>query len=173
MAESRHDIEKAILPMNVSRPPLNWGTPTRGKLSANEWDILCLYMLPITLIRVWGYKKPEAMGDNDRSIIEAYRTRRFKAILHNYIDLVKAMLMVVNRVTSAAHAASFKNHIQRHLQTLQALFDDFHVKPINHVPQHFDFFLEFLGPTFAYHVPGFERINFLLQNTNTNRKHGR
>lgn len=172
MAESRLDIERAILPMNVSRPPVNWGTPSRGKLSANEWDILCLYFLPITLIRIWGYNTQKAAAGTDKGNAEAYRIDRFKVILHNYIDLVKAMLMVVNRISSDAHAASYRDHIRRHLQTLQKLFGHFHVKPVNHIAQHFDHFLSFMGPSYAYHVPGFERINFLLQNTNTNRKHG-
>lgn len=55
MEASWQDIKNAILPLNIERPPKNWGTTTRGKLSTDQWDMICLYFLPITSIRIWGY----------------------------------------------------------------------------------------------------------------------
>ncbi|KIY62627.1 hypothetical protein CYLTODRAFT_361167 [Cylindrobasidium torrendii FP15055 ss-10] len=157
MEASRLDLQNAILPMNVDRPPYNWGTPTRGKLSAEQWDLVCLVFLPITAIRLWGYP---------------YRDARFRAILHNMIDLVKAMLMVVNRTSSQGHADSYRQHLDRHLQTITKLFPHYYLKPIHHIASHFPDFLGFLGPSHGFQIPAFERINYMLQSTNKNRKHG-
>lgn len=59
------------LPSWVDRVPANVGTRARGKLSANQWHILCVVHLPIILIPLWS-KKGET----------------FKKMLENYLDLV-------------------------------------------------------------------------------------
>jgi hypothetical protein len=48
------DMARTQLPSWVTDVPHNWGTATRGKLSANNWRVICTMHLPITLIRLWG-----------------------------------------------------------------------------------------------------------------------
>ena len=48
------DMALTELPSWVTDVPRDWGTKTRGKLSANNWRVICTVHLPITLIRLWG-----------------------------------------------------------------------------------------------------------------------
>lgn len=82
------------------------------------------------------------------------------------------MLMVVNHISSKAHADSYQAHLQQHMTILQELFPDLSVQPVHHMALHSDDFLKDLGPSHGYHVPGFERVNYLLQSTTTNQKQG-
>jgi hypothetical protein len=70
------DMALTELPSWVTDVPHNWGTTVRGKLSANNWRVICTVHLPITLIRLWG-------GD------DAPEDRKDK--LQNFMDLVRAV----------------------------------------------------------------------------------
>jgi hypothetical protein len=68
------DMKKAQLPSWISPAPHNWGTPTRGKLSADNWRVVCTIHLPITLIWLWRDE-----------------TGRKRQLLENFMDLVTAV----------------------------------------------------------------------------------
>jgi hypothetical protein len=70
------DMALTELPPWVTDVPPNWGTAARGKLSANNWRVICTVHLLITLIRLWG-------GDNT--------PEHWKNILENFMDLVHAV----------------------------------------------------------------------------------
>ena len=70
------DMALTELPSWVTEVPSNWGTAARGKLSTNNWRVICTVHLPITLIRLWG--------DDDTP-------EYWKDILENFIDLVRAV----------------------------------------------------------------------------------
>ncbi|KAF9645720.1 hypothetical protein BDM02DRAFT_3189458 [Thelephora ganbajun] len=38
----------------MSPAPRNWGTAVRGKLKADQWKVIAMVHLPITLMRLWG-----------------------------------------------------------------------------------------------------------------------
>ena len=70
------DMKHTELPSWVMGVPHNWGTATHGKLSANNWRVICTVHLPITLIRLWG-------GDD--------APKDWKCKLENFMDLVCAV----------------------------------------------------------------------------------
>jgi hypothetical protein len=43
-----NDMKKSLLPSWISPVPHNWGTKKRGKLSADNWRVICTIHLPIT-----------------------------------------------------------------------------------------------------------------------------
>ena len=48
------DMRSTQLPTWITAAPYDWGTPERGKLSADQWRVICTIHLVITLIRLWG-----------------------------------------------------------------------------------------------------------------------
>ncbi|KAK0183688.1 hypothetical protein F5146DRAFT_1147968 [Armillaria mellea] len=72
------DMKKTWLPSWVSCVPKDWGTPSCGKLTANQWKVICTVHLVITLIQIWGTQSsPESL--------------RFSHMLANFLDMVKAV----------------------------------------------------------------------------------
>ena len=51
------DMTCTELPSWMSPAPRNWGTATRGKLTADQWKVVATVHLPLTLIRLWGTKE--------------------------------------------------------------------------------------------------------------------
>lgn len=194
MDEVRKDITASVFPLGVSKAPLNWGTPSRGKLKADEWRVLNTIHLPITLIRLWGYppepgaerrqgEQASTSGrifvvsttrkeDSQAALQTARRTYRLRLMLRNYLDLTNTILLSNNKISSAAHADSYRLHVTRYLRTAQSLYRHFKVKPIHHIAGHFDHFLRDLGPSHAFRTAGFERMNHTMQTTNTNNHLG-
>ncbi|KAK0502066.1 hypothetical protein EDD18DRAFT_1064895, partial [Armillaria luteobubalina] len=156
MEEVRKDMQQCILPLALHPAPLDWGTPRRGKLSADQWKMVCSIHLPITLVRLWGV----SVG-------------RHRAMLENFLNMVKAIDTTHNREISASHIDSYDHHAFRYLKTARVLYKDFKMKPIHHVSLHLGEFMRRMGPVHSYRVPAFERLNFLMQRENTNMKSGK
>ncbi|KAH7870084.1 uncharacterized protein C8R40DRAFT_997350, partial [Lentinula edodes] len=153
------DMKRTILPTWIQSPPPNWGTPAQGKLSADEYKVVCSISLVITLIRVWGYGT------------ENLQSRRFQMLL-NYLDLVHAIRVLLLRETSRKSRDYYRSHIQRYLETVLVLYPDFTLKPNHHFSLHVLTDLETMGPGHARSTPVFERINHSLQELNANQHLG-
>ncbi|KAJ3900861.1 hypothetical protein F5879DRAFT_808397, partial [Lentinula edodes] len=160
LAEIWSDMKRTVLPNWIQPPPSGWGTSASGKLSADEYKVICSVSLVITLIRVWGY-------END----EGVESRRFK-MLENFLDLVHSMRVLFFRETSQKSRAYYKSHILKYLRGVLELYPDFTLKPNHHHAVHIVTDLETMGPGHARSTPVFERINHSLQQLNTNRRLG-
>ncbi|KAJ4464154.1 hypothetical protein C8R41DRAFT_768997 [Lentinula lateritia] len=153
------DMKRTILPTWIQSPPPNWGTPAQGKLSAEEYKIVCSISLVITLVRVWGYGTEDA------------QSRHFQMLL-NYLDLVHAVHVLLLRETSQQSREYYVFHMQRYLETVLVLYPDFTLKPNHHFSLHVVTDLETMGPGHARSTPVFERINHSLQELNANQHLG-
>ncbi|KAJ3933374.1 MAG: hypothetical protein NXY57DRAFT_1037683 [Lentinula lateritia] len=153
------DMKRTVLPTWIQAPPPNWGTPAQGKLSAEEYKVVCSISLVITLIRVWGYGTEDA------------QSRRFQMLL-NYLDLVHAIHVLLLRETSWQSREYYRSHMQRYLETVLVLYPDFTLKPNHHFSLHVVTDLETMGPGHARSTPVFERINHSLQELNANQHLG-
>ncbi len=143
------------LPSWVNPVPANVGKKARGKLSADQWHMFCVIYLPIILIRLW-YKK----GD------------RQKEILDNYMDLVTEVVIGSLLEMSQETIGLYKVVSLRYLQGIQKLYPDFDITPNQHNSIHIAFFLCLYGPLHSIRTFFSERMNYLLQGTNTNMKFG-
>src|SRR5580704_907886 len=47
------DMAQTVIPTWLTPAPPDWGTTKRGKLSANNWRVVCTIHLPISLIWLW------------------------------------------------------------------------------------------------------------------------
>ena len=149
------DMRRTQLPSWISTPPHNWGLPGRGKLSADEWRIICLIFLPITLIRLWHEK-----------------TGREKHLLKNFMDLVNATRIATSKVSSTLRVQLYNEFIFRYVKGLQELYPDKHLLPVHHAALHLGHIMELFGPIHSHNAAFFERYIKFLHRMNINQKPG-
>ncbi|KAJ3838280.1 hypothetical protein F5878DRAFT_513132, partial [Lentinula raphanica] len=150
------DMARSILPSWIQPAPPKWGIPATGKLSADEYKVVCSISLVITLIRVWGY------GNREEP-----QSRRYQMLL-NFLDLVHSLHVLFLRETSPNSRAYYKATIVKYLRGVLELFPDVVLSSNHHLALHVIADLENMGPGHARSTPVFERINHLLQETKKN-----
>ena len=148
-------MTRTELPSWISPAPRNWGTATRGKLTADQWKVVATVHLPITLIRLWGSQEG-----------------RYFLMLCNFMDLSAAVQLANQRVIAKRHIEDSERLLLRYLKGMKVLYKDTPLQPIHHVSLHAGEFLKLFGPTHSVRTPGFERFNEKLGLQNTNRKSG-
>ena len=149
------DMAFTQLPSWVGLVPRNWGTSKRGKLTADNWRVICTVHLPITLIRLW---KDE--------------TGRKAELLHNFMDLATAVRIANMRVSSKNQVRAYNFHISRYASALPTLFPDVSIKPTVHAALHLGDIMDLFGPVHSHSAPFYERYIYFLQQLNTNKKLG-
>jgi len=149
------DMALTQLPTWLTAAPRNWGTKERGKLSADEWRVICLIHLPITLIRLWSNA-----------------TGRKKAMLRNFMDLVNAVQIAHLRDTSQHQIDTYNQLIFRYVAGLKNLFPDVKLRPNHHVSLHIGDMLNLFGPTNSHNASFYERYIKFLHRININQKIG-
>ena len=149
------DMKLTELPSWMSPAPPNWGTASRGKLTADQWMVVCTVHLPVTLIRLWG-----SLAD-----------RRFN-LLRNFMDLTSAIQLATQRSITPQIIEDHERLITRYLTEMKALFKGNKIQPIHHVALHTGDFLRLFGPTHAVQAFGGERFLEVLGMQNVNNKSG-
>lgn len=149
------DMRRTVLPTWISPAPPNWGTSQRGKLSADNWRVICTIHLPVTLIRLWS----------DSS-------ERKKLILAHFMDLVSAVQIANMRITSEHQIQSYNNYMTRYISGIKTLFPDQNLKPAHHAALHIGDMLGLFGPNHSHSGPHYERYINFFHRTNTNSQIG-
>ncbi|KAH9895959.1 hypothetical protein C8Q73DRAFT_644239 [Cubamyces lactineus] len=150
----RADIAATVFPSWMERPPRNFGSPSHGKLKADQWRTVCTVSLVITLCRLWGTSSA---------------SQKEKLLLDNFVHLVSAVDLATRRTTDPDRIARFDAHIVQYLSSLQSLFAHDFV-PNHHLSLHLHECLLLFGPVHAWWAFPFERYNGLLQRLNNNNK---
>jgi hypothetical protein len=154
--EIRTDMARLVLPSWMSKPPPDFGSPSRGKLKADIWRTMCTICLPITLIRCWGIP---ASGEDSRKL----------RIVKNFMDLVQAVILATSRAVSTRHADQCMSLMQRYQEGVVKLFPEKHKdKPNLHAALHLPGLLLKYGPVHSWWAYPFERLIGQLQQINTN-----
>lgn len=149
------DMERTQIPTWIGSAPRNWGTSQRGKLSADQWRVICTIHLPITLIRLWRNE-----------------SGRKKELLANFMDLVSAVRIANMRVSSRNQIHAYNQHIFRYITGIKHLYPDEKLKPSHHAALHIGEILNLFGPVHSHSAPFFERYINFLHRVNTNKKLG-
>ena len=150
------DMKRTQLPTWVHAAPFNWGTAERGKLSADQWRVVCTIHLPITLIRLWGTK-----------------TGRKKEMLNHFMDLVSAVQIANMRISSQNQIKAYSQLILHYATRCSTLFPDVSLKPTLHAAIHIGDMLDRFGPLHSISAPFYERYINFFHRLNTNQKIGR
>ncbi|KAI0706040.1 hypothetical protein C8T65DRAFT_577464 [Cerioporus squamosus] len=154
LSSIRSDILATQLPGWMQRVPKNFGSPSHGKLKADQWRTGCLVNLVITLTRLWG--RPSA-------------TPRQKILLDNFLNLVRAIDLATKRSMDEDRIAKFDNYMHHYLTGLCDTFKH-PLVPNHHLSLHLRECLELFGPVHAWWAFPFERFNGIIQHLNTNSK---
>lgn len=149
------DMALTQLPTWLTAAPCDWGTKERGKLSADQWRVICLIHLPITLIRLWSNG-----------------TVREEAMLRNFMDLVNAVQIAHMRATSQPQIDAYNQLMFRYVAGLKNLFPDVKLRPNHHVALHIGDMLNLFGPTNSHNASFYERYIKFLHRININQKIG-
>jgi hypothetical protein len=150
------DMDRTRLPTWITPVPRDWGTTRRGKLSADNWRIICCIHLPITLIRLFG----------------ASEGRR-GALLDNFMRLVSAVRIATMRTSSQAQIDAYNSHILAYSEGVLELFPDYSVLPSHPAALHIGDILSRFGPKHSHDSPHYERYIRFFHHMNTNNKIGR
>lgn len=150
----RKDIAATYFPSWMERPPRNFGSPSHGKLKADQWRTVCTVSLVITLCRIWGTS----------GALEKHRL-----LLENFISLVCAVDLATRRSMDMARVQKFDQYMMKYLSSLRTLFGH-QLVPNHHLSLHLWECLSLFGPVHAWWAFPFERYNGLLQNLSTNNK---
>ena len=133
------NMKQTILPSWIQPAPPNWGTAERGKLSADQWRVICTIHLPITLIRLW----------NDNS-------ERKKAMLEHFMHLVATVCIANIRISSPDQIRAYNQHIFAYTRNWLKLFPGQPLKPTLHAALHIGDMLERFGPVHVVSSPFYE-----------------
>lgn len=150
--------KRTILPTHVKRGPEGLGDAGFGSLTADEWNTVCLILLPLTLVPLWIKKPPQS---------------REKKLLDNFCHLVAALRLAGKRSTSQEIAALFDQHYKEYLHGVKALFPGQHLNPNHHMFGHTPEVLMQYGPVRGWAAWAFEFLNGLAQKIHTNHKEGK
>lgn len=153
LAEYAKDRANMVLPPWISAPPARAGHTDHGKLSADQWRVLCTVNLPITLIRLWGSEDEDS---------------RWKKMLDNFLDMVVAVEIASLVVISEELIQEYEHRMHRYLVTLKDLYKDAPICPNQHNALHLGDHMRGFGPSPGFRIFGTERFNQNLQRVNTN-----
>lgn len=155
MAHIWSDMVNCQIPSWISPAPRNWGTTQMGKLSADNWRVICTIHLPTSLIWLWRNE-----------------TGRKQELLANLMDLVTAVRLANLRICSSAVIEDYNRTMSRYLQGLLDLFPHEALKPNHHAALHIGDVMERFGPGHSHGSAYYERHIALFHRINTNRQLG-
>jgi len=149
------DMKRTLLPSWITPVPHNWGTAKRGKLSADNWLVIFIIHLPITLIRLWGNE-----------------TGRKHELLANLMHLASASSIVIMHSSREEQILAFGHHIFRYIDGIKKLFPDQRLRPVHHAALHLGDLMDLFGPVHSRSGFFFERYINFFHRINTNQKLG-
>lgn len=153
LRQIRSDMKRTVLPSEMSPVPREVGSPSAGKLTADQWRTFCTAHLVVSLIRLWGKERPDS--------------RRSK-ILDNFLHLVTLTNLLHMRQVTPERIKSIEEENLIYLEGLRALYPNSSLVPKHHMALHLPAMLRDFGPVHAWRTFAFERLNQIFQNVSTN-----
>ena len=151
-------MDATILPTWVSPAPHHIGDGRHGKILADQWRTFCTVHLVITLVRLWAPLHP---------------SHRMHQLLLNFMHLVTASKLMTMRSTSNERIDLARFHWMEYLKGLLSLFPDIRLSPSQHMTTHLPQQMSNFGPSHSTWSFVFERVNYLLQQINTDSRLGK
>ena len=155
------DIASTTRPTWRTNPPKNFGSPSHGKLKADEWRACIEFDLPVSLVKLWMQNKVDPAADKSMRNVHAMT-------VESTMYLAMAIRWVTSHRTSAKHAERYLHYMMLYLHSIRALRPGMDLHPIHHNALHLPDFLPAFGPLHGWWMFVFERLNGTLQKINTN-----
>lgn len=154
------DIKSTSRPAWKTCPPANFGTPTHGKLKADEWRACIEFDLLVSMLKLWAGEAGEAV-DKDRL-----------AVIHSTILLSIAIRYATSHAITPVHVDGYLHFMHAYIVSVQELRPSINLHPIHHNALHLDRFLHLFGPIHGWWMFPIERLIGMLQKLNINYKPG-
>ncbi|PPQ74622.1 hypothetical protein CVT26_007466 [Gymnopilus dilepis] len=151
----RDCIQHVTLPTWVQRPPTNLGDPSHGKLKAHEYLTLFTAIFPIIIPELWH--GPDT-SDTDHEHLKCFH------------HLVSATNIIASFTTSFSRADDYTHNYIAYRALIQQLYPHFSSKPNHHYAMHNGDLMKRWGPLPCISEFFGERVNGMLQGTNTNQR---
>ena len=146
-------MKRTILPSGFSPVPREVGSPSAGKLTADQWRTFCTVHLVVSLVRLWGSGSTGS---------------RRSQILDNFLHLVAFTNLLHMRTLTPERIKSIENENLIYLEGLRKLYPSHSLVPKHHMALHLPEMLRDFGPVHAWRTFAFERLNQIFQNVPTN-----
>lgn len=146
--------------------PYNFGEESTGTLKADEWRSFATVFLPLALMKAWG------PGSVHNSPLEGVL---FPIALGHTMMLASAITLACYRRTSRERALKYRKCITEYLARLSISYSrdrKNHYVVNHHIATHIYDFLLLFGPVHSWWTFPFERLIFVMQEMNSNRKPG-
>jgi hypothetical protein len=157
----RDTIKNAVRPRWQASPPHNFGEPSHGKLTADQWRTLMEFDLPVALAKSLR-NKPELSPSGNR----------LNELFHSTLLLASAIAWGTSRRVTSESKNKYLSRMQSYLKTVLKLQPGSTLLPNHHNSLHFGAYLERYGPVHGWWTFPFERVVGVLQQINTNGKIG-
>lgn len=162
LAEIRLDIANMRKPSWLASVPADFGSARHGKLKADQWRVLGMAYLPVSLVRLWH--NPD-IGDPEARLMQ-------RKLLDATMSLISAVRIATSATTSRSRAALYREHLLFYLTTLKEIIPTYKLHPNHHMALHLGDYLCRFGPVHAWWTFPFERVIGMLQRIPTNFKPG-
>ena len=153
LSQIRLDMKRTVLPSEISPVPREVGSPSAGKLTADQWRTFCTVHAVVTLVRLWGNEISDS---------------RQAQILGNFLHLVAFTNLVHMRTLTRERITNIEQENLAYLRGLRKLYPSFSLVPKHHMALHLPEILRDFGPVHAWRTFAFERLNQIFQNIPTN-----
>lgn len=163
LARIRQDSESTLRPAWQANLPKAFGSPSHGKLKADQWRTVIEFDLPVSLIRILATQKPSGTLHKDAQLQ--------KLVIHT-LDLAMALGWGLSRRTSELHIKNYAMYMSRYLSGVQDLFPKYTLKPVHHYALHMQDIIRLFGPLHGTWAFPLERLIGVLQKFNTNSRAG-
>ncbi|TEB26925.1 hypothetical protein FA13DRAFT_1635191, partial [Coprinellus micaceus] len=150
-AEIVEDMDRTYTPSWIQLPPRGFGTRSQGKLSADQWRVLCTVCMVFTLARLWGEERHE--------------NHKF---LRHFIKLVVVVTRATKRSISEEDIELISESMQAYIQGAVDLFGKGILTINHHLTLHLPELLRQFGPVNGWWAFPFERYNGIIQRYKNN-----
>jgi len=158
LSQVRSDMKLTILPSEISPVPREVGSPSAGKLTADQWRSFCTIHLVVSLIRLWGKERQDS-----------HQSR----ILNNFLHLITLTNLLHMRTLTRERIQRIEDENLAYLEGLRTLYPHSSLVPKHHMALHLPAMLRDFGPVHAWRTFAFERLNQIFQNISTNNAIGK
>ena len=164
LVQIQEDIQQTLRPRTQGPPPNNFGSPSHGKLKADQWRTCIEFDLPISLVKIWIMQRNGAEPEDSH--------RRRVQALESTLNLSMAIRWAISSKTSEKHCEKYLHHMLAYLESVRQIDPDNDLHPIHHNALHIPLFLKQFGPMRGWWMFFFERLIGLLQKIPINYKFG-
>jgi len=121
LRQIRKDIATTIRPGWQTGPPVKFGAPAHGKLTADQWRSCIEFGIPVPPVQLWASDGDESNHDRRQKLVEST------------MFLATALRWATSHRTSQKHRDEYMRNMRAYLKSLRDLHTAVMVSPYNYL----------------------------------------